>query len=281
MKTVINYKKPDRDDITKANAIYHNLVARNYEKSLSTTGAFEKFGQSRIKEIVRFLRKKTKGDFFLDVGCGTGNVLKFATPYFKNAIGIDVSIEMLKTAKKRELSGLLADCYKVPFKSNTFDVIACSSLLHHLYDPNQFLLEAYRILKRGGYLYTDWDPNRKSTIIHYQSRIYLFLLSLVKYFFVFLKRKPDTLKELSSVGKLAEYHWEFTKKGLCPYELKKALLNMGFREVKIIFHSNCKSIFYPKKIPFMWRAEIWIKALLTLNFKYEDLAKYFIILARK
>lgn len=44
---------------------------------------------------------------------------------------------------------VVADCYKLPFKNNSFDYIICSHLLEHLEEPEKFIKELTRVAKRG------------------------------------------------------------------------------------------------------------------------------------
>jgi|SRR3989344_4991376 len=44
---------------------------------------------------------------------------------------------------------IVSDCYKLPFKDNSFDYIICSHLLEHLDDPEKFIKELTRVGKAG------------------------------------------------------------------------------------------------------------------------------------
>ena len=53
----------------------------------------------------------------------------------------------------------------LPFEDNHFDVIYSKSFIEHLYYPERYLKEAYRVLKPGGMLLTlvpDWESNYKT-----------------------------------------------------------------------------------------------------------------------
>lgn len=51
-----------------------------------------------------------------------------------------------------------ADACRFPFGSATFDLVAFSSVLHHLADRRSALAEALRILRPGGWAFA-FDPN--------------------------------------------------------------------------------------------------------------------------
>jgi len=89
----------------------------------------------------------------LDVGCGTGmnyKVLKnFGTVY---NLDIDkIAIDVYK--KKRIKNVFLGDAQNMKmFKANQFDVLCAIELIEHLPRDYLFIREAYRVLKKGGFL---------------------------------------------------------------------------------------------------------------------------------
>ena len=97
----------------------------------------------------------------LDVGCGTGTILKTLSERFNIvAHGIDVENEMLKVAKAK-CSGMdiqLCSCEATPFADNSLDAVIACMAYHHFPDKQAFENEAARILKNGGKLYIA-DPN--------------------------------------------------------------------------------------------------------------------------
>lgn len=85
----------------------------------------------------------------LDNGCGTGLLSEFASQ--ENLVGIDISTEMLKMAKKRGYRNLArGNSMDLPFRQESFDSIVCRSLLHHLPDRAKAVEEISRVLKPGG-----------------------------------------------------------------------------------------------------------------------------------
>lgn len=93
----------------------------------------------------------------LDVGCGTGEMLKQLNdkkPQIK-LTGIDISEMMLEKAKHK-LNGkanfILCDAEKLPFANNSFDLVICNDSFHHYPAPMNVLKEFYRILNHDGIL---------------------------------------------------------------------------------------------------------------------------------
>ena len=85
----------------------------------------------------------------LDNGCGPGK-LSLIIPEGNTIIGSDVSLDMLKEAKKRINFVVRAMSEKLPFKDNTFDVVYTDSMLHHLKNPIEGVKEVRRVLKKDG-----------------------------------------------------------------------------------------------------------------------------------
>ena len=89
----------------------------------------------------------------LDLGCGTGFLLKSLIKKYNEVYGMDVSPDMLKKINIRDknLKKLaVGDAENIKFPDNFFDVIVYRGVLHHLENPELALNEAHRVLKKGG-----------------------------------------------------------------------------------------------------------------------------------
>jgi SAM-dependent methyltransferase len=96
----------------------------------------------------------------LDVGCGTGQSRQIYVDRSSRYVGLDLSLGSLRLAQAR-LEGsrwVQADACRLPFRSGSFDVVAFSSVLHHLPDRQAALAEALRALRPGGWAFA-FDPN--------------------------------------------------------------------------------------------------------------------------
>jgi ubiquinone/menaquinone biosynthesis C-methylase UbiE len=114
-----------------------------------------KFVAPMYGEIIsRIISEKPKR--LLDLGCGTGNVLKRLKEDKEIALsGLDLSENMIETAKKNvgERAELkVGDAEYIPWNDETFDVIVCNASFHHYPNPEKVLLEMKRVLKKNGTL---------------------------------------------------------------------------------------------------------------------------------
>src|SRR3989344_4040800 len=90
-----------------------------------------------------------KKGLILDNGCGPGK-LSLLIPKENTVIGCDVSLDMLREAKKRINFVVRAMAEKLPFKDGIFDVVYTDSMLHHLKNPIDGVKEVHRVLKKDG-----------------------------------------------------------------------------------------------------------------------------------
>jgi ubiquinone/menaquinone biosynthesis C-methylase UbiE len=103
----------------------------------------------------------------VDLGTGTGAVLRSFAGRAAQAIGIDSSRDMLAIARVNlEKAGLRhaqvrhGEIYALPFPDRFADFITLHQVLHFLDDPGRALAEAARILEPGGrLLITDFAPH--------------------------------------------------------------------------------------------------------------------------
>ncbi len=97
------------------------------------------------KKLLSFLNLRSP---ILDNGCGTGFMSQFLKGY--EVIGLDMSPEMIKLAKKRYSKVLLGDAQNMPFGNSSFQIVINRGVLHHLEDPEKGISEINRVLKKGG-----------------------------------------------------------------------------------------------------------------------------------
>jgi ubiquinone/menaquinone biosynthesis C-methylase UbiE len=112
-----------------------------------------------VEDALLSLVPQDSGGSLLDIGTGTGRVLELVAPRVRQALGVDASRSMLALARSR-LAGpdfahcgvRLADMYRLPLASASYDIVVMQMVLHHAEDPGLVLAEAVRVLRPGGRL---------------------------------------------------------------------------------------------------------------------------------
>ena len=96
----------------------------------------------------------------VDIGCGTGMSKQIYDGFYEHYTGVDLSEAAIARAKSKftNESWIVADACALPFDDESFDLVAFSSVLHHIPDYSLALNEAYRILVPGGVVFA-FDPN--------------------------------------------------------------------------------------------------------------------------
>lgn len=97
------------------------------------------------------------GHRVLDVGCGTGNLLRATGKRHPGAdlAGLDPDPRMLKRARRKTKARLdRGFAQELPYPDNSFDRVFSSLMLHHLdtASKDEMLAELRRVLRPGGVL---------------------------------------------------------------------------------------------------------------------------------
>ena len=87
----------------------------------------------------------------LEIGCGNGFFLEEAARQGYEIYGVEPGKASVAKAKLGIKKNIINDIFKSgQFKKNFFDVICCFQTFDHIPNPNEILVECYKILKKGG-----------------------------------------------------------------------------------------------------------------------------------
>lgn len=143
--------------------ILHSRDGEVFDRLVQEEGDFNPFTDHGWQTLARRFAAAVPGApglRLLDVGCGTGQSLRIYRERAGLYVGIDLSLGALRLASGRfdAASWSQADALRLPFRDGSFDVVAFSSVLHHLGDRGAALAEARRVLAPGGWVFA-FDPN--------------------------------------------------------------------------------------------------------------------------
>lgn len=109
----------------------------------------------RFARHLNLLNKYHLKGKLLDVGCGTGDFLRYikSVPNSFSVYGIEPS-EILRRAASKNTNTKIKNgrLNHIPYKNNYFDVITCYDVLEHDQELKKNVLELRRVLKPGGIL---------------------------------------------------------------------------------------------------------------------------------
>lgn len=99
---------------------------------------------------VGLARPRAQGRDVLEVGCGTGLILKEIAPVAHRAVGVDISHGMLEQAAARGLDVVEGSATALPFADASFDFVYSFKVLAHIEAIELALSEVCRVLRPGG-----------------------------------------------------------------------------------------------------------------------------------
>lgn len=107
-----------------------------------------------MQEAVEFANKNlSKNASILDIGCGTGILLKlFQEQGFSNIVGCEISPEVLKNKVRENLDIRIGNIQEL-FKDEQFDFITAIYVFEHILNLSIFLNTVHRILKKDGFIF--------------------------------------------------------------------------------------------------------------------------------
>ena len=136
------------------NEAYEQLV----NDSISFAGRDHSFYIQRKADYLLCFCKRFFGQTLklscLDTGCGTGSMIPYLLPHFKNVVGVDVSKSSIEQARAKYPNGMFSPIVhsKIPSKDGVFDVTIAICVFHHVRprDRRILMLEMKRVTSLGG-----------------------------------------------------------------------------------------------------------------------------------
>jgi demethylmenaquinone methyltransferase / 2-methoxy-6-polyprenyl-1,4-benzoquinol methylase len=130
--------------------------------------AFLSYGRDRRwKRRLIDLAAIQSDDRFLDLACGTGDLLFAAAGACRRAVGLDITHHMLQLAHARNSHGALlitGDMLALPFQSARFSIVTTGYGLRNVPDLSAAIAEVHRVLEPGG-RFLSLDFNRPSNAL--------------------------------------------------------------------------------------------------------------------
>jgi len=99
------------------------------------------------------------GQRWVDLGCGTGHLMRACSDLGASIIGADHDAHMVEFAKQksadtplwRNLHFIVAQVERLPFDNATLDGVIATSVMGCLPSPQDFFAEAHRVLRDAGH----------------------------------------------------------------------------------------------------------------------------------
>ena len=140
---------------------YSNAGTTNsWDRLLAVLPYFNPIRRANLDLSVFYLECKPFGKL-LELGCGSGSMLKSMKELGWQVEGLDFDLEAVQRAREKGLTVHHGTLAEQNFSADSFDAICASHLIEHVAAPLELLKECQRILKPGGFLVL-LTPNAQS-----------------------------------------------------------------------------------------------------------------------
>jgi ubiquinone/menaquinone biosynthesis C-methylase UbiE len=131
-----------------------NRWAATYDQSMMQRWFFGPIHDQIIHLLLREGPKDPQCTI-LDIGCGTGRLLRAVSAYWPEAqlLGVDPAEQMLSEARRHNPNAtfMLAPVESLPLPDQIADMVLSSISFHHWADPQRGVQEVARVLRSGGW----------------------------------------------------------------------------------------------------------------------------------
>ncbi|MFL5244656.1 MAG: class I SAM-dependent methyltransferase [Gemmataceae bacterium] len=141
---------------------YEAASVEDYDSKYHGGVAYQIMDQKLVDIVAQSLaRLQVKNPRILDLGCGPGSLVNHLRQVpGAQLTGVDLVPEMIRAAQERypDVNFLVDDAESLSFPDESFDLVLCSGMLHHLPTLDMAMHEILRVLKPNG-LFVAREPN--------------------------------------------------------------------------------------------------------------------------
>jgi len=133
-----------------------------WQNIYESSGYLSRVASHRMKTVLKLIDsyKMGRNGLSLDIGTGSGDMIRELLPRSGMVFGADFSIDMIRGSRTRlrkfenKLRNrlMVADVESLPIGRDTFDLVTCLGVLEYLSTDRVAMAELFRILRPRGYL---------------------------------------------------------------------------------------------------------------------------------
>ena len=140
----------NKRELTK---IWNQVPPDYYQKEIAKSQLKRYWHTQKINTFKKLVGRRRFGKI-LDVGSASGRMANEISKIFPKAkiTGVDTYQKAICYGKKTypHIKFLIADAHKLPFRTNSFNLVICYEVIEHLVNPIRALKEIKRVLKKDG-----------------------------------------------------------------------------------------------------------------------------------
>ena len=124
-----------RPSINKISKYYksEDYISHTDSKKGIVNNIYQLIRKHNVSRKFQMIKRVSSGKNILDIGCGTGDLLKYFKEKEWNSFGIEPDVDARKIALQKGLN-VYKEEYLKQFSENQFDVITLWHVLEHVYD---------------------------------------------------------------------------------------------------------------------------------------------------
>lgn len=153
--------EPPRSHAMGSGAADHEMTKAHYDGIAEWYDqAFAGYARGEVSSAAHLRRLLGPGHgWCLDIACGTGIHFVAIVATGRRVLGIDISADQLRVAKRRAPTLVAADAIRLPFADRSFETVTSTYLHTDIDDMAPVFREAERVLRPGGrFVYIGTHP---------------------------------------------------------------------------------------------------------------------------